>query len=195
MRRRAQFAKAAATRIGVTLEEYLAHKAAGLTYCRKCDKWLGPEHFYAKRCGWCRPCRVSASRIWHHANPEKVKARSKRRMALDPGCYRGPRLARYGLTRESYDEMFRRQGGKCAICGKHETAIDRRGKLRWLAVDHCHTSGSVRALLCSRCNLGIGSFGDSASILDKAAAYIRRHQPDLFNVRQSRKPQVSEVTQ
>jgi len=53
--------------------------------------------------------------------------------------------------------------GSCDICG----SLTRR-----LYVDHCHATGSVRGLLCTSCNLGLGLFKDRPGILRVAAAYI-----------------------
>lgn len=66
---------------------------------------------------------------------------------------------RYGITIEQYDEMFQIQQGKCKIC-KVETE---------LVLDHCHTTGYIRGLLCRCCNLGY--FKDSPYLLDYAYQY------------------------
>ncbi len=44
-----------------------------------------------------------------------------------------------------------RQEGLCAICHQMETVI-MRGNLKLLSVDHNHTTGAIRGLLCTRCN-------------------------------------------
>lgn len=69
----------------------------------------------------------------------------------------------YGLTAEQYKGMYDAQGGKCAICKK---------KSNKLFVDHNHKSGKVRALLCHRCNTGIGYFSDNPETLRRAANYV-----------------------
>lgn len=82
---------------------------------------------------------------------------------------------RYGITAAEYDAMYEAQGGCCAICGKH--AIDGRSPEHWknkLAVDHCHDTGRVRALLCNDCNAGIGHLATERVAL-AAAAYLRLH--------------------
>ena len=71
----------------------------------------------------------------------------------------------YGITIDEYEEIEKNQGGVCAICnGKNN---DRR-----LAVDHCHTTGKVRGLLCGNCNRGIGYFKDSKILLEKTIKYL-----------------------
>lgn len=73
----------------------------------------------------------------------------------------------YGISPEEYTAMHEKQGGKCAICGEVPTT------LRALHVDHSHTTGKVRGLLCHGCNTGIGALKEDAEILSKALAYIR----------------------
>jgi len=61
------------------------------------------------------------------------------------------------------------QAGRCAICGTPE----QEGKK--LAVDHCHSTGKIRDLLCDRCNAGIGYFLEKSELLIAAAEYLRKH--------------------
>ena len=64
---------------------------------------------------------------------------------------------KYGVTREWYNERELEQGGVCAICGNLESMVDKRtGEVLNLSVDHNHETGTIRGLLCSRCNLGLG---------------------------------------
>lgn len=75
----------------------------------------------------------------------------------------------YGLTPEMYQQKLEDQGNVCAICGERCCTGKR------LAVDHNHNTGAVRALLCSRCNQGLGLFQDNPELLNKAAEYLRTH--------------------
>ncbi len=82
----------------------------------------------------------------------------------------------HGITVEDYNRMKKAQDGKCAICGQVETMINSASKKTLeLAVDHCHVTGTIRELLCSQCNNGLGRFKDSPELLEKAAEYIRKH--------------------
>jgi len=76
--------------------------------------------------------------------------------------------ANYGLTPAAYDVMLADQGGQCAVCG----ATDPRTQAGVFCVDHCHTTGVVRGLLCSACNSGLGHFSDDPDVLRAAASYI-----------------------
>ena len=78
------------------------------------------------------------------------------------------RLRRYGLRLEDYQELMRAQEGKCAICKAYPSAS------RALAIDHCHTTGKVRGLLCGSCNMGLGKFSDDPERLKVAAEYLKK---------------------
>jgi hypothetical protein len=59
--------------------------------------------------------------------------------------------------------MHEAAGGVCQICGDDER----------LGVDHCHASGRLRGLLCSRCNTGLGMFRDRPELLAEAIEYLK----------------------
>ena len=76
-------------------------------------------------------------------------------------------LKKYGLTFEDYKVLFDSQRGVCAIC-KEPQLVGR------LCVDHCHTTGVVRGLLCFTCNFLIGQAKDNKTILEAAIRYLER---------------------
>ena len=73
-----------------------------------------------------------------------------------------------------YRAMLAAQGGLCAICGEAPNPDGVRAASR-LHVDHDHSTGVVRALLCTRCNQGIGYMRDRPDLLRLAAEYIERY--------------------
>ncbi len=77
--------------------------------------------------------------------------------------------------RGTYRELFEKQNGCCAICGCPETA-KAYGITRRLGIDHCHKTGRLRGLLCTRCNSGLGFFRDSYKIMEGAIKYIKKYQ-------------------
>ena len=81
-------------------------------------------------------------------------------------------LKRLNIDEETYKSLFEKQNDCCAICRKPETARHQSGKIRQLAVDHCHETGNIRGLLCTKCNTGIGLFKDSWLLLDNAMEYL-----------------------
>lgn len=74
---------------------------------------------------------------------------------------------KYGITLEQYNEMLVKQSNVCAVCGLECS--------RKLAVDHCHSTGKVRGLLCVKCNRGIGNFNDDLSRLKAAVNYMEKN--------------------
>ncbi len=102
-----------------------------------------------------REAARSAAKAWQEANPVKRKAQ---------------RLKKYGIEPSDFMDMLASQNGMCAICG-HEDLTNRSF---FPVVDHCHTTGRVRGLLCMNCNQGIGKFKDDVNRLFSAIAYLTK---------------------
>lgn len=81
-------------------------------------------------------------------------------------------LRKYGITTKDYNEMYINQNGLCAICNKEGFRMAEHHKLK-LVVDHCHSTGSVRGLLCHNCNRALGLLKDSIESLEKAVKYLK----------------------
>lgn len=132
------------------------------------------KHFYGNECSKCN------NNIRYKKGNGCVtcsKINQKKRHAAGKSYY-GPeaQLRRdlkrnYGITLESYNEMLAGQDHSCACCGKHANDEYHR-----LAVDHCHTTGLVRGLLCSNCNRALGFAQDDVSILQNLIHYLESHQ-------------------
>ena len=83
----------------------------------------------------------------------------------------------YGIEPEDYYAMLSAQGGGCATCGvtvPSERHYSRRGKPEMFHVDHCHTTGRVRGLLCHLCNRALGLIRDNQATAEKMSAYLRK---------------------
>ena len=81
------------------------------------------------------------------------------------------KLHHYGISRQQYEALLTAQGGVCAVC---KCSPDSERCLHGhLVVDHCHTSGDVRGLLCSRCNATLGESMDNVSTLQALIQYIQ----------------------
>lgn len=92
--------------------------------------------------------------------------------------HKNGKLKKYGITFLEYQEMFNKQNGTCAICFKEEKAKTSRlinCESLSLAVDHCHTTGKVRGLLCMKCNRAIGLLEDSTDNLNNAIKYLNKN--------------------
>lgn len=75
----------------------------------------------------------------------------------------------YGLTLTEYDKLLNKQNNCCAIC-----KINKNNFKKNLCVDHCHITGKVRGLLCTKCNKSIGLFKDNIEIINSAINYVTR---------------------
>lgn len=130
----------------------------GYRRCKRCEEVRSLEQFRKRpQCdegrGWvcliCQPRTSSEGRYLTHV------------------------LRKYGLTNEQLATLMAQQAGKCAICDQPETALSRTGKVIGLSVDHCHTTGAVRGLLCRDCNTVLGKWNDNPDRFEAAAAYLR----------------------
>ena len=72
------------------------------------------------------------------------------------------RFRTYGLTPEAYDILLAKHDGSCHICKQ----------IKNLSIDHRHTTGEVRGLLCTNCNTALGSFKDDVALLKRAIEYL-----------------------
>jgi hypothetical protein len=120
--------------------------------------------------------------VWRDKNPEKAKAQAaksraknrdkineRQRLAYTKEKGRSRNIkALYGITPVEYERMYADQAGLCAICVRPSAA----GPLH---IDHNHSTGRIRELLCSACNTGLGLFSEDAARLLVAAAYVNRH--------------------
>jgi len=114
---------------------------------------------------------------------EAAKARSRKRYCEQPEVIRAYERkshlrTAYGLTLEKYDQMLSDQRGKCAIC-ETSTPGGMSGRFH---VDHCHQSGRIRGLLCTKCNSGLGMFKDRVELIVAAIAYLKSSQQSGGNV-------------
>jgi hypothetical protein len=127
----------------------------------------------------CKACSAIESRQYRVDHGDRVRLSQSRSYLRNYTETTRPYKLRklYGLTRAQYDALSVAQNGVCAVCGNPETGLANNGTgaRKGLAVDHCHTTGTVRGLLCCECNKGIGSLKDDPVRLRAAADYIERH--------------------
>lgn len=122
----------------------------------------------------CRDCQREQNRLRRLNKREELVQYSRQYYAADPTKHRAYRLkSRFGLTLGDYKALLKAQDSRCAICGSRDPKMSTTKNLH---VDHCHTTGRVRGLLCNNCNRGLGYFGDNFASLEAAAAYLRSHQ-------------------
>ncbi len=111
---------------------------------------------------------------WRDNNREHLKEYARNKWATNK-AYRARQLLKsraWGLniTVDELQSFLREQGDKCAICGTLFSSS------RDTHLDHDHLTGKLRALLCRRCNHGIGFFSDDIGLLERAIAYLRSHK-------------------
>lgn len=133
-----------------------------------------------KVCRVCNEVKNIRDYNYHPTNTERlyknckacVSQYNKERRKSNPASYRNKELLRnYGITSKCYESMLKLQDYRCAICNVEEKEAPKER----LHVDHCHTGGQVRSLLCSNCNTGIGLLRDSSELVTKAAEYLIKH--------------------
>ena len=135
-------------------------------FCAKCKEIKSYDEFSVSaknRCGrqsYCKSCRNAHQRATH-----------------DPVRARGYNLRRnHQLTHEQYEAMAQSQNRACAICGTHESAmLPHKGQPGYLHIDHNHTTGVVRGLLCNACNTALGYVREDPIIVHALLAYLQLH--------------------
>jgi len=131
---------------------------------RKC-----PDAFGRLRCSKCR--------TWKH--PEEFSRNKKQTTGVNYACKECMRpktrkynlFAKYGISEQAYLAMVAKQGGKCACCGRE--FVDGRHSTR-ACVDHNHTTGEVRDVLCGRCNIAAGNLSDRSDLAERLVAYLKK---------------------
>lgn len=82
---------------------------------------------------------------------------------------------KFGITLDQYNYILKQQKDSCKVCEKHKSLFKKS-----FAVDHDHEAERltgkiiIRGLLCPKCNVGLGQFDDSPTLLRQAANYLER---------------------
>ena len=79
----------------------------------------------------------------------------------------------YGITLTEYERLLEKQHHRCAICGGEGFLMDKNRHRIKLVVDHNHSTGEVRGLLCHNCNRALGLLHDDENSLRKALSYLQ----------------------
>jgi len=139
----------------------------GFKVCPRCDTKKDETAYY--RCGngmfmsWCKAC-CKRLRPQNSEYFKKYYQRNKEKRSIQS------RLRLYDVTLEWIESTFNFQKGRCAIC---KDVIDRNLTDSW-HVDHDHTLGNARGILCKSCNHLLGNAKDNTLILESAVAYLNR---------------------
>jgi hypothetical protein len=122
---------------------------------------------------WCPGCRQAVEHRDFSRNSRQTSGfgsvcRACNRRSANEAYWK----RRHGLTRADVAALRAEQGDSCAICGAPEPEH----------LDHDHLTGRIRALLCQRCNQGLGLLRDDPSVLRAAADYVEEHREDPADV-------------
>ncbi len=135
--------------------------------CSYC-KIIKPIDMFSSRAGsqkhlfksWCKDCSYIENTTWRQENKEKVlEYRAKDIWNLKKRC------SRYNITEKQFLDALSTQNSCCKICDS-TISIDNS------AIDHNHSTGEIRGILCKTCNRALGMFKDSPKILEKALDYL-----------------------
>jgi hypothetical protein len=137
-------------------------QTSGTKVCTACNIEKDIDEFYLRggnyspnsRKSKCKACDILRVRKRHQDNPERTKNNDLKRL--------------YGITLNEYNQMLTEQNNQCAVCN----TTDPGGKHGKFMVDHCHSTGKVRGLLCKRCNIALGEVGDNIDTLHKMIEYL-----------------------
>lgn len=134
--------------------------------CSNCELELPLSKFVRRKfnsgnwgyTSWCKPCRNKKSKEdWKDG---KIRDSVYKR--------------KFGISLKDYDDMLKKQDGKCAIC-KTKDPEGHGKKYKRFSIDHNHETGDVRGLLCVNCNLALGGFKDSIKNLLNAIEYLKNN--------------------
>lgn len=147
--------------------------------CRKCQETKPLTEFFKDKSfadghySRCKECKTASTYAWREKNPAVYNALAVKWRDKNPDKQHATDIKRhYGLSIEDYNKMLEEQNNGCAICGKQHDSSKKRGRLY---VDHCHTTGKVRSLLCSAHNSMLGYAEDQVETLQKAIDYLKKH--------------------
>lgn len=138
-----------------------AYKSAAAKVGCGLEEWLHRRQSGESHCYRCR--------TWKPTEEFQVdRTRGSGRASICKPCISDASTAsRYGLTPLELSAFRSKHGNKCGIC-------ERTGGP--LYVDHDHSSGRLRGLLCPGCNTAIGAFQEDPSLFAKALAYLEKNR-------------------
>ncbi len=181
--------------------------ADGLYGCSRCKKLKAPGAFYPSQLQmpgrWCKRChnehrrntraglrtaRVTetclhcGSDIRHmraHAKYCSTSCGMKAHRDRNPGRRREYLIkCLYGMTHSDFERMFDAQGRACAICRMTNPETPNGKRQQW-NVDHCHATGAIRGILCSKCNWGLGMFNEDSTVMQRAIHYLQESKQQI----------------
>lgn len=133
----------------------MQRRAAGevFTNCRRCGTTFPAYHANSK---YCTPkCKTD-----NWTEVRRIKRRSQPKIEFLP------KTEQWVARREI---LLEQQDNKCGLCFTELTQ-------RTTVLDHDHKTGKIRAVLCRKCNIGLGYFEDDEQKLESALNYVRKYR-------------------
>ena len=137
--------------------------------CPRCKKvfpltteyWYRDNYTLLNLSTYCKKCDSKRSKKWERENKERRKITNREWSRNNKKRIRGYNLSsKFNISHEDYLKIFKKQNGKCAICGSEEKTLDGlTRKIKKLGIDHNHKTKEIRGLLCNSCNQGCRSQG------------------------------------
>ncbi len=169
-----------------TYAENLRHGSDVNKICPHCRQDLDESNFYRRANGtlrsWCKICNRKFAKDYYAKHPglvgEKAKLwREKNKLRVieyrqknRQKSHRRDISRKYKVSAAWFDDQMAAQKSKCRICKKALLWTD---KTNTPHVDHCHSTGMVRGILCNRCNSVLGLCEDSIALLQSSIRYLR----------------------
>jgi hypothetical protein len=164
-------------------KQEFAHRHAYEHLVRSLEKFENLLH----RCGVSECCNPAHQLTTQKRTEQREREREQRRQRerrSSPLAQRARRSSilkcSYGITIDEYEAMLAAQDNRCKIC---RVVFDSSVSRNRPCVDHCHGTGTVRGILCSHCNTGIGYFDENPIALKAAAKYAREHAQRPLDLR------------
>lgn len=166
------------------LESFKSRNGRPYYICKECEKEYMTQYRKKNRAAINKQHR-EYMREYSVSHQEEMSAYARNyareRLGISPENFRGPNDGRYinnkkgkaylynikysyGLTKEEYEKLPK----FCEVCGSTER----------LCIDHDHSTGRVRGILCARCNIALGMLRDNPVYIDKLKEYLINSLPD-----------------
>ena len=112
--------------------------------------------------------RKDYNKNWRKKNPDyHITYYKNNKDKIRANIRKSKLKSKYGIDIDTYNRLLQEQNECCAICKRHQSKFKRR-----LAVDHRHSDGRVRGLLCGNCNRLVGEFEKGK--IDKVKQYVTK---------------------
>ena len=159
-------------------------KEASNGYCKDCARAIGSERqqkrkeLFAtgrlkiateKKCYRCKKTKLAAFFTLQASKKDGLSHWCK--ACTSEVCTKSNKRRKYGMDEEAIIAMLRQQGNRCEICWTPIIYGEMKNNFH---IDHDHSTGVVRSILCPTCNTGLGTFNDDPERIGLGLAYLLR---------------------